>query len=63
MTDTSTSCGDIPQYQDGVAYNVGDEVTNIGNIYSCTMAGWCGNPQRLPEGTGHPSYPDAWKDA
>lgn len=62
VTDTSTSCGDIPQYQDGVAYNVGDEVTNIGNIYSCTVAGWCGNPVWTP-GTGHPSYPDAWKDA
>ncbi|MFS1418853.1 Ig-like domain-containing protein [Vibrio splendidus] len=62
VTDTSTSCGDIPQYQDGVAYKVGDEVTNIGNIYSCTVAGWCGNPVWTP-GTGHPSYPDAWKDA
>ena len=62
VTDTSTSCGDIPQYEDGVVYKVGDEVTNIGNIYSCTVAGWCGNPVWTP-GTGHPSYPDAWKDA
>ena len=62
VTDTSTSCGDIPQYEDGVAYKVGDEVTNIGNIYSCTVAGWCGNPVWTP-GTGHSSYPDAWKDA
>jgi len=62
VTDTSTSCGDIPQYEEGVVYKVGDEVTNIGNIYSCTVAGWCGNPVWTP-GTGHPSYPDAWKDA
>ncbi|MCW0470015.1 hypothetical protein OH492_16960 [Vibrio chagasii] len=41
-----------------MAYNVGAIVTNIGNIYSCTVAGWCGNPVWTP-GTGHPSYPDA----
>ncbi|MGR5435116.1 Ig-like domain-containing protein [Vibrio owensii] len=62
VTDTGTSCGDVPQYEDGVPYKVGDEVTNIGNIYSCTVAGWCGNPVWTP-GTGHPDYPDAWKDA
>ncbi|ELA9196572.1 Ig-like domain-containing protein [Vibrio parahaemolyticus] len=62
VTDTGTSCGDVPQYKDGVAYQVGDEVTNIGNIYSCTVSGWCGNPVWTP-GTGHPDYPGAWKDA
>ncbi|CAM3816577.1 Ig-like domain-containing protein [Vibrio aquimaris] len=62
VTDTGTSCGDIPPYEDGVPYNVGDEVTNIGNIYSCTVAGWCGNSVWTP-GTGHPDYPGAWEDA
>ncbi|PAR31586.1 Ig-like domain-containing protein [Vibrio metoecus] len=62
VTDTSTSCGNVAQYEDGVPYKVGDEVTNIGNIYACTVAGWCGNPVWTP-GTGHPNYPDAWKDA
>ena len=62
VTDTSNSCGDIPQYEDGVAYNRDEQVSNIGNIYSCTVAGWCGNPVWAP-GTGHPDYPGAWKDA
>jgi len=31
-------------------------------IFSCKVFGWCGNPVWAP-GTGHPSYPDAWKDA
>ncbi|MCS0309044.1 Ig-like domain-containing protein [Vibrio diabolicus] len=62
VTDTGSSCGDIPEYKDGVSYKVGDEVTNIGNIYSCVIAGWCGNPVWTP-GTGHPDYPGAWKDA
>lgn len=62
VTDTGSSCGDIPKYKDGVSYKVGDEVTNIGNIYSCAIAGWCGDPVWTP-GTGHPDYPGAWKDA
>jgi len=62
VTDVSGSCGDVAQYQDGVSYQVGDEVTNIGHIYACKIAGWCGNPVWTP-GTGHPNYPDAWKDA
>ncbi|MGC9401472.1 Ig-like domain-containing protein [Vibrio genomosp. F10 str. 9ZC157] len=62
VTDTSNSCGDVPQYEDGVAYKMGDEVTNVGNIYSCDVAGWCGNSVWTP-GTGDPNYPDAWKDA
>ncbi|WP_087023173.1 Ig-like domain-containing protein [Thaumasiovibrio subtropicus] len=55
-------CGDIPQYEDGMHYQVGDRVSNIGHLFSCTVAGWCGNPVWTP-GTGHPNYPDAWKDA
>ncbi|EGR2744533.1 hypothetical protein MYC06_001811 [Vibrio parahaemolyticus] len=62
VTHTGSSCGDIPEYKDGVSYKVGDEVTNIGNIYSCAIAGWCGDPVWTP-GTGHPDYPGAWKDA
>ena len=33
VTDVSGSCGDVAQYQDGVSYQVGDEVTNIGHIF------------------------------
>ncbi|WP_443098117.1 Ig-like domain-containing protein [Vibrio sagamiensis] len=62
VTETSSSCGDVAPYQDGTSYNVGDKVTNVGNIYECTIFGWCGNPVWTP-GTGHPSYPNAWKDA
>ncbi|POB66299.1 hypothetical protein CRN59_31730, partial [Vibrio vulnificus] len=62
VTESSNSCGDVPRYQDGVNYQVGDQVTNVGEIFSCKVFGWCGNPVWAP-GTGHPSYPDAWKDA
>ncbi|EAS45126.1 hypothetical protein C9J48_18755 [Photobacterium profundum] len=62
ITASGSSCGDVPQYKDGESYQVGDEVTNIGEIFSCKVAGWCGNPVWAP-GTGHPDYPDAWKDA
>ncbi|EOB6677081.1 Ig-like domain-containing protein [Vibrio vulnificus] len=62
VTESSNSCGDVPRYQDGVNYHVGDQVTNVGEIFSCKVFGWCGNPVWAP-GTGHPSYPDAWKDA
>ncbi|MFW7523413.1 Ig-like domain-containing protein [Vibrio ostreicida] len=62
VTQAGESCGDIPAYQDGQSYSVGDQVTNIGNIYSCKVAGWCGDPVWAP-GVGHPNYPDAWRDA
>ncbi|XHY20228.1 hypothetical protein ViNHUV68_09280 [Vibrio sp. NH-UV-68] len=62
VTDASNSCGDVPQYENGVAYKMGDQVTNIGNIYTCKVAGWCGNSVWTP-GTGDPNYPGAWKDA
>ncbi|KAA8681651.1 Ig-like domain-containing protein [Vibrio gigantis] len=62
ITESSNSCGDVPQYQDGVNYQVGDLVSNAGEMFSCTVFGWCGNPVWTP-GTGHPNYPDAWKDA
>ncbi|PSW20486.1 hypothetical protein C9I98_06450 [Photobacterium sanctipauli] len=60
--DSGNQCGDVPQYQDGTPYQVGDQVTNVGFIYTCKVFGWCGDPVWAP-GTGHPDYPDAWKDA
>ncbi|MGR5485941.1 Ig-like domain-containing protein [Vibrio alfacsensis] len=62
VTESSNSCGDVSPYQDGISYQVGDRVSNVGEVFSCTVFGWCGNPVWAP-GTGHPSYPDAWKDA
>lgn len=59
---TGGSCGAVPPYESGKTYALGDQVTNIGNIYECKQPGWCGNDAWTP-GTGHPSYPDAWKDA
>ncbi|MGF1701632.1 Ig-like domain-containing protein [Photobacterium makurazakiensis] len=60
--DSGNQCGDVPLYQDGTPYQVGDQVTNVGFIYTCKVFGWCGDPVWAP-GTGHPNYPDAWKDA
>ncbi|CAM4210808.1 Ig-like domain-containing protein [Vibrio agarivorans] len=62
VTETSNSCGDVAQYQDGINYQLGDRVSNIGEVFSCTQPGWCGDPVWTP-GTGHPNYPEAWKDA
>ncbi|WP_028862992.1 Ig-like domain-containing protein [Psychromonas aquimarina] len=62
VTDSSSSCGAVPQYEDGIAYQVGDQVSNVGFIFSCKVFGWCGDPVWTP-GTGHPDYPDAWTDA
>ncbi|MDE1250516.1 Ig-like domain-containing protein [Vibrio aestuarianus] len=62
VTESNNSCGDVAPYQDGISYQVGDRVSNVGEVFSCKVFGWCGNPVWAP-GTGHPNYPDAWKDA
>ncbi|WP_019613491.1 Ig-like domain-containing protein [Psychromonas ossibalaenae] len=63
VTDSSGgSCGAVPQYEDGIPYQVGDQVSNVGSIFSCKVFGWCGDPVWAP-GTGHPDYPDAWEGA
>ncbi|TSE10562.1 glycoside hydrolase family 19 protein [Aquimarina algiphila] len=51
-----------PQYQDGTAYQTGDEVQNFGKQYRCKVGGWCslGGPY-APGGTAEWAWPSAWE--
>lgn len=63
-TPTSTgnnSCSGIPQYVAGTSYTAGQIVQNVGNRYSCTIAGWCSSASAwaYAPGTGS-AWADAW---
>ncbi len=40
-TPDTGSCAGLPQYVAGTSYITGQDVQNVGNKYSCDIAGWC----------------------
>ncbi len=54
---------DVAPYQDGTAYQAGDEVQNFGKKYKCKVAGWCslGGPY-TPGGPDDWAWPSAWDE-
>src|SRR5258706_2148554 len=55
------SCSGIPQYVAGTSYTAGQIVQNVGNKYSCTIAGWCSSTATWAYAPGTGTYwTDAW---
>ncbi len=60
-TSGSNSCTGIPQYVAGTSYTAGQIVQNVGNKYSCTVAGWCSSTAAWAYAPGTGTYwTDAW---
>lgn len=60
-TSPSGSCSGVPQYVAGTSYTAGQIVQNIGNKYSCTIAGWCSSTAAWAYAPGTGSYwTEAW---
>lgn len=53
------TCSGIPQYVDGSSYSNGDTVQNLGNQYTCTVAGWCSLGGPYAPGVGW-AWANAW---
>ena len=66
LTPTATSgsggsCSGVPQYVAGTSYSAGQIVQNVGNRYSCTIAGWCSSTAAWAYAPGTGTYwTDAW---
>ena len=55
------SCSGVPQYVAGTAYIAGQIVQNVGNRYSCSVAGWCSSTAAWAYAPGTGTYwTDAW---
>ena len=55
------NCTGVASYVDGAAYNNGSIVKNVGNAYSCTVAGWCSIGGPYAPGAGW-AWTNAWSD-
>src|SRR5688572_2382356 len=60
-TQGTGTCSGIPQYAAGTSYTAGQIVQNVGNKYSCTVAGWCSSTAAWAYAPGTGTYwTDAW---
>lgn len=60
-TSGAGSCSGVPQYVAGTSYSAGQIVQNIGNKYSCTIAGWCSSSAAWAYAPGTGLYwTEAW---
>ncbi len=54
---------DVAPYQDGAAYQAGDEVQNFGKKFRCKVAGWCSLGGPYTPGTPNDwAWPSAWDE-
>src|SRR5688572_5574163 len=55
------SCSGVPQYVAGTSYTAGQVVQNVGNRYTCNVAGWCSSSAAWAYAPGTGTYwTDAW---